>query len=275
MLQLLILWVSTYLISKGVDVSLVLRMFKDVADCGYKLKIKRLSDFVNSAQPKQEQKTFIIKLIPVLNVLYSFKNMIDYSNFRAQFLDELNVLDCVEEMTSKEKELYEKKSTGLAAMVISLINEISSKKINDKSKEIITITFNENGQEGKISFKYNDKRIENDVDFDIVSAQGIAADMSVEEQKQKVRYEFQKLGEAIKSKYGSIENFAEKLKLDERISIVLEEENNNNKLDKKSDDKSTEEKISELKNYKKELLNSKNSESNEKGKDGYSYKKKK
>ena len=31
MLQLLILWVSTYLISKGVDISLVLRMFKDVA----------------------------------------------------------------------------------------------------------------------------------------------------------------------------------------------------------------------------------------------------
>ena len=76
MLQLLILWVSTYLISKGVDISLVLRMFKDIADCGYKLKIKRLSDFVNSVQPEQEQKTFIIKLIPFLNVLFSLVSFI-------------------------------------------------------------------------------------------------------------------------------------------------------------------------------------------------------
>ena len=272
MLQLFIIWISTLVISHGMDLSLFFRIFKDVADCDYKINFRRLSELGDYIQPEQTTNSFIIKLIPILNVLESLKNVVDYGNARSHLLDELSVLDCIDEMTNEEKELYKKRPSGFTAMVISLKSEIESKVENNNSKGKITITFNEDNKKGKIVFKFNDKKIDNDVDFDIISAEGIAAEMSVEEQKRKVREEFEKLGNAVKLKYGSIDNFAEKLNLEKKISINLDKEKRINETIK---EKSNKERIAELNELKRYLLEENREETAEKDEDGYSYRRKK
>ena len=96
--------------------------------------------------------------------------------------------------------------------------------------------------------------------------------MSVEEQKRKVREEFEKLGNAVKLKYGSIDNFAEKLNLEKKISINLDKEKRINETIK---EKSNKERIAELNELKRDLLEENREETVEKDEDGYSYRRKK
>lgn len=66
--------------------------------------------------------------IPIYNVLRAMQIRMQYIQQRFLVLDQLNVMDCLEEMTEAEKIGYAKKTTGLNAILVSLKSNIEINK---------------------------------------------------------------------------------------------------------------------------------------------------
>ena len=98
MLQFLIIWITTIAATIGADVSLAFKMIKDIADCGYKIKLDRMKEVSEALNPNVKQMNNFIKLIPIINLMKSFSDLVEYSKVRNKVLDEFSVLDCIEEI---------------------------------------------------------------------------------------------------------------------------------------------------------------------------------
>ena len=246
MLQFLIIWITTVLASIGADTSLAFKMIKDVADSGYKIKLDRMKEVSDALNPNVKQMNNFIKLIPVINLIKSFSDLVEYSNLRTNLLDEFSVLDCVEEMTDEEKKQYMLKPTAINAIVIYAKSKI---KKEEKDKKI-TISFKDGNEEGKITFKLIER--DNKQDIFIISNEGIAKSMTIEEQKSKILKTLQLIKDEIDERFDNYDDFKKEItKNNNSISL--------NNYDKKNDIvKDRKEQIDELNNFKKELLDSKN-----------------
>lgn len=122
-MELLLLWLSTSITSICMEIANELRMFKDVADAGYKIDIKRLSDLSKQLNPNAPKATLLSTLIPIFNIIQVFQRTIQYNNLRPTILDQLNAIDVLEEMLEIEKEEYSKNPTGLNALIIPIKTE--------------------------------------------------------------------------------------------------------------------------------------------------------
>ena len=144
-MELMLLWLSTSITSICMEIVNELRMFKDVADAGYKIDIKRLSDLSKQLNPNAPKATLLSTLIPIFNIIQVFQRTIQYNNLRPTILDQLNTIDVLEEMLEIEKEEYSKNPTGLNAFIIPIKTEIrilnASKLTVEEQKEKIANGF--------------------------------------------------------------------------------------------------------------------------------------
>lgn len=107
-MELLVLWFGTSIASFCMEMANELRMFKDVADAGYKIDIRRLSDLSKQLNPNATKATLLSMLIPIFNIMQVFQRTVQYNNARPMILDQLNVMDALEEMSEIEKQEYQK-----------------------------------------------------------------------------------------------------------------------------------------------------------------------
>lgn len=107
-MELLVLWLGTSITSFCMEMANELRMFKDVADAGYKIDIRRLSDLSKQLNPNASKATLLSMLIPIFNIMQVFQRTVQYNNARPMILDQLNVMDALEEMSEIEKQEYQK-----------------------------------------------------------------------------------------------------------------------------------------------------------------------
>lgn len=137
-MEFLALWLGTSIASFGMEIANELRMFKDVADAGYKVDVKKLSELGKQLNPNATKTTLLSMLIPILNITQVFQRILQYNNARPTILDQLSVIDALEEMSEIEKTEYLKNPTGLNALIVPLKTEIrlskaTSIKIDDAS----------------------------------------------------------------------------------------------------------------------------------------------
>ena len=118
-MEFLIIWLSTVAVSFGMEIANELRMFKDVADAGYRVDVNRLSELGKQLNPNSVNITLLSLLMPVVNIMYVFQRAIQYNNVRPMILDQLNVIDVLKEMTELEKIEYLEKPTGLNAAFVT------------------------------------------------------------------------------------------------------------------------------------------------------------
>ena len=71
-MELLVLWLGTSITSFCMEMANELRMFKDVADAGYKIDIRRLSDLSKQLNPNASKATLLSMLIPIFNIMQVF-----------------------------------------------------------------------------------------------------------------------------------------------------------------------------------------------------------
>ena len=225
MLQFLIIWITTIAATIGADVSLAFKMIKDIADCGYKIKLDRMKEVSEALNPNVKQMNNFIKLIPIINLMKSFSDLVEYSKVRNKVLDEFSVLDCIEEMTDLERESYMLRPTAINAIVIYAKSKIKEEESDKK----VTITFKENDEEGKIIFKLIER--DNKQDIFIIGSEGVAKNMTIGEQKRKII---------------------------EIVKLINNSINLSNFGKQSSNYKTRKERIDELNRFKKELLDSKN-----------------
>lgn len=244
MLQFLIIWITTIATSIGADVSLAFKMIKDVADGGYKIKFDRIKKVSEALNPNVKQMNNFIKLIPIINLMKSFSDLVEYSKVRNKVLDEFSVLDCVEEMTDEEREQYMLKPTAINAIVIYTKSKIKE----DERDKKVTITFKDNDEEGKITFKLIERG--NKQDIFIIDSEGVAKNMTIGEQKKKIIEIVKLINNEVEEKFDSYEDF-KKEAIRNNNSINL-----NNFCKQNSNSKTRKERIDELNEFKKELLDS-------------------
>ena len=146
---LIICWLGTVVASFGMQISYTLRVFKDIADAGYKCDLKRVNELSEHFNPDSSKKTLISLLVIVYNIFYVLDEVNKYNNARPMFLSQLDVAGVLEEMTDEEKKEYLKEPTGLNAIKIQIKSE-------RKLKGVQTLEIEKKNEKGKIIYKFND-----------------------------------------------------------------------------------------------------------------------
>lgn len=271
-MELLALWLASCIASFGMEISNGLKLFKDVADAGYKIDINRFSEVQKQLSPNASKNSLITLMIPVYNLLKAFETRIKYNNVRPMVLDSLHVIDALEEMTEQEKEEYKKHPTGLNALIVPIKTEI---RLSKAAKIKV--------DDGEIFYEFNlDKNNKSDNLSDyitIVKATGNFKGSSDRELKQKIVSAWKEIStEGIKM-YGSEENFLEEIKKaynnNESIEINKDNDEKNDIVQEPNSTLSTSQKIQALKDLKQELEEEKRANQNEEQEkeNGSSYKK--
>lgn len=245
-MEFLIIWLSTVAVSFGMEIANELRMFKDVADAGYKIDIRRLSDLSKQLNPNASKATLLSMLIPIFNIMQVFQRTVQYNNARPMILDQLNVMDALEEMSEIEKIEYLEKPTGLNAAFVTLKSE---KPYLNPLLYGSSIEINRDDEHSKIYYKTDRKTGE----IIILKAIGDASKLTVEEQKNKIEEAYKNLIRSGIESYGDAEKFTEALK--NTSSMYL---SNTEEVKKHNETSSQELSVSEqkelLENLKGELL---------------------
>lgn len=190
-MELLIIWIATIIASFYMEITNELRMFKDVADAGYKVDVSQLSNFGKQLNPDASKVNLLSMLILGVNMLTVFQRAIQYNNVRPFVLDQLHVIDALEEMSELEKEEYAKNPTGFNAVMIIL-----NKKL--KESKNITITIKEDNVQSEIKFEMGTSL----KDITILSVSGPAARLTEEEQKEKIIETWKEVVKSGMDKYG-------------------------------------------------------------------------
>lgn len=105
-MEIIILWISSIIISIVLEIKNELRIFKDVADNGYKIDINRLDEISKQINPNATKATLYSLLLPFLNLKGVCERTIQYNNIRPFILDQLSVLDSLIPMTKEEEKKY-------------------------------------------------------------------------------------------------------------------------------------------------------------------------
>ncbi len=204
-MEFLALWLGTCVASFGMEITNEMRMFKDAADAGYKIDVKRLSELGMQLNPNATKETLLSMLIPIFNVMQVFQRTIQYNNVRPMILDQLSVIDALEEMTESEKAEYLKNPTGLNALVVPLKSEIRLSKA-------ISIKINDGNEHSEIYYEMGESLD----DITILKVSGSASRLTVEEQKKRV---VEARDQAGMRKYGSTEALIDNLKSNTSIDL--------------------------------------------------------
>ena len=141
-LGFIVFWIGSALLSIVGDFYNGCRMFKDVADQGFLIDIKKYSDYQRQIMPEEANLSILPLLIPCLNLYTVTKNISLYNNARPFIMDQLYMIDCVEEMSDEEKKKYENYPSGVTAFVQSIKKELKPLEYKiDNEKEHGTIYY--------------------------------------------------------------------------------------------------------------------------------------
>ena len=207
-MKILFLWISTVAASFCIELTNELRMFKDVADAGYKINIDRLSDLSKKLNPDASKITLLSMLIPIFNIIQVFERITKYNNIRPMLLDQLSVIDALEEMSEIEKQEYLKKPTGLNAILVPFKLEVRIAKAD-------SVKIENDNEKSEIFYEIGDSLD----DITILKVAGDAYRLTEAEQKKKVI-------EAIKSslseeteEYDDVENATNTIKDNDDLEL--------------------------------------------------------
>ncbi len=117
---LLLVWISTIIVSKTMDVITTFKIIKDLADEEYKIKPDKLSSLKDELNNNDESIFNKLKgYIPFVNIFNSMLNGLDYASNKGQTLDQMYLLDVIERMDKEEIEEYNKKPSTIRALLIA------------------------------------------------------------------------------------------------------------------------------------------------------------
>lgn len=123
MIELLIIWLMTIIISFGLKLVNELRIFKSMADFGYKIDMKELFS-LNTKIYKKSIITNLSMLMPLYNIITTLESIVRYNDAKYKMLEKSGLMDVIHRMTDEEKKQYLEKPTGLNAAYIALEDEM-------------------------------------------------------------------------------------------------------------------------------------------------------
>ena len=239
-MEFFVIWLGTVVASVGMEISNELRIFKDIADAGYKCNLKRVNELSENLNPNSSGIAIVSLLVPGYNIFYVLDKTNKYNNARPMLLSQLDIAGVLEEMTDEEKKEYLKEPTGFNAIKIQI-------KLERKLKGVQTLEIEKKNEKGKIIYKFNDTYD----DVTVLKATGTLSRLTLEEQKKRVMDSWKEFVTSGVEQYGGEEEFIKALHNNSSLHIEKKEEKKCSSL--------TELDISEqkqgLEKFKEELLN--------------------
>ena len=119
-MSLILLWITTIVMSKTIDVITACKVIKDLASEEYKIKPDNF-DSLSMELNNNENNTFnkIKTFIPFFNMYNSMLNGMNYAMNKGGLLDQLYLMDAIERMDKDEIEEYNKKPSAINALIIA------------------------------------------------------------------------------------------------------------------------------------------------------------
>lgn len=229
--QILIMWGLTTVASFIMEIAQESRLFKELADLGYKLNFVRFREFQQSIGYKNNSLSWM--LVPLYNIFMVIENTIKYNEARNMILDELNVIDVIEEMSDWELNEYKKNPIGLNAILLPIKYQIElDKSINIKLED-----------GSKIYYVCNDNKLD-DENISILKVEGPASILNIVEQKKLIIEHWAEVTDLIKVNLENLDNIMK--------NMVNDNENNTFNIKEKSEEN---EKLSLISSLKQELEN--------------------
>lgn len=239
--------IGGFIISFCMETVNEMRLFKDISDAGYKIKVKGMSELGKKANTNESKVTFLLMLIPIFNIMKVIEKTILYNNARSTILDQLSDIDVLEEMSEWEKQEYSKNPTGLNALLVLLKTEIRLSKV----PSVIII---EGDDCSEIFYEIGDSKD----DITIIKVNGYASRLTVEEQKKKVIETWKFMVKAGMEKYGDgesfINEFSNALNNNTNLDLSPSSDGKVENVDETNNISSFSEQKQQLENLKNELL---------------------
>lgn len=238
-MKIVVLWISTVAASFCIELTNELRMFKDVADAGYKINIDRLSDLSKKLNPDASKITLLSMLIPIFNIIQVFERITKYNNIRPMLLDQLSIIDALEEMSEIEKQEYQKRPTGLNAILVPF-------KLEARIAKSDSVKIENDNEKSEIFYEIGDSLD----DITILKVAGDASRLTEDEQKKKVIEVIKNSLLAETEEYDDVENATNTIKDNDDLEL--------NDTDNKEEQKVTPKQESSLSRQKQALEDLKN-----------------
>ena len=170
---LLFFWIISIIVSYGINLSTVLRIYKDLADEGYKINLTKLKESNKNIDVNLVKSTRLSMLIPFINILNSMKTSVQYILNPQKVYEGFRMLDVLGEMSDFEINEYKKNPSGINALLIEFNYD---KRMQKASKKIVKGDF----KDSIFTFDYG---LTDAKELTILNVEGPAKNLSEDEQK--------------------------------------------------------------------------------------------
>ena len=162
-------WLVTVLFSAVLNFTNELRLYKYLADNGYKINYKTVFGFDKA---KAIEKSLEAICIPIINIVTSTAQVITHDMNREELFETLKANGCLDEMTPEEKRAYKKLPLGINALAIKLKEARKLSKLPNitiTTKSGISQVFFKVTPEGEIEIIKTYGELENASEYEIKS----------------------------------------------------------------------------------------------------------
>ena len=220
-MDLLDIWAITTITNFFYRIKTNIATYKAYADLGYIYNAKR---FKNIEDQDMEEDTLVNwffykfgKFIPIYNLLQSLERKFRYCINAKENIDILEEYQIIEKMTTKEKEEYNKKKTGIYALKMR-------RKLNKKQKKYDCVVLTD-GSSILYDYIYDnlDKEEELLGNIKIIEARGNIENASNEELIKIVYGSHISMGIGVLNTYDDPETLTSNYKEKDKIELVLED----------------------------------------------------
>lgn len=163
-MEFLVLYSGSIILSFSMDLITIFRMLKDIGNAGYKINIKKMEQF------KTDDNLSFRYLIPGYNIFSAMKIGFEFIQNREMVYNQLITIGALEGMNAEEYKKYQNKPSVMNMLMMSF--DENRKELN------LVIQIKDNTGISKIYYKY-DHESDN---ITIMNVEGPAANLTVEEQ---------------------------------------------------------------------------------------------
>lgn len=204
-MEFLFLWGTSVITSFALNFVTELRLFKDLADEGYKADMEKLQNINYNSNSDASKLQRLAIFIPVVNLMLTMFNAVQCVKEKDMMIEQMRIMGVLEEMSEYEKNKYLEKPTSWNAFYIPLNYKLRVERAYSR-----TITIDD--KECEVVYDYDKKG-----NLDILKSEGPMASLDVEEQKRLIIENEQKMVSALAQEFFNfLFNFKNELANDEK-----------------------------------------------------------
>lgn len=117
-MNLLLAWLVTSAEFLLIDTASVLRIFKDLADQGFKINYEKFNEFYDNLKDENSKDYLIKMFVPFYNFYRTYMDIKDYNDLYPYLIQEMFTLGLLENMSDFELQEYQKNPSVINAIIV-------------------------------------------------------------------------------------------------------------------------------------------------------------